>query len=84
MSTIADSLSRTLSVTKSNSKTNDTEEYLRFVVQEAVPNAMTVAELERESLEDKEFGNLQESLVTGKWYQLQQKDYLTVKSELCV
>lgn len=83
-SNIADSLSRMLSATEVNSKVNDTEEYLRFVVEEAVPNAMTVAELERASLEDEEFRNLRECLVSGKWYQLQQKEYLTVKSELCV
>jgi hypothetical protein len=73
-----------LTATEANSKANDTEEYLCFAVEEAVPNAMTVAELERASLEDEEFRNLRECLVLGKWYQLQQKDYLTMKSELCV
>ncbi|XP_062613747.1 uncharacterized protein K02A2.6-like [Saccostrea cucullata] len=82
-SNIADSLSRMLSTDTPNPKTSDTEEYLRFVIEEAVPMAMTVSELERASLEDEDLKNLRECLITGKWYQLQNKDYLTVKSELC-
>ncbi|XP_062600099.1 uncharacterized protein K02A2.6-like [Saccostrea cucullata] len=82
-SNIADSLSRMLSTDTPNPKTSDTEEYLRFVIEEAVPMAMTVSELERASLEDEDLKNLRECLITGKWYQLQNKDFLSVKSELC-
>ena len=76
---IADSLSRLMSTEKSSYPENDTEEYLRLIAEVSTPIAMNTCDIEQASMLDEEFQNIRQCMLSGKWYQLQNKEYLTVK-----
>jgi transposase InsO family protein len=80
---IADSLSHLLSETWKTSETSETEEYLRRIVDESVLIAMSSDEIERASKKDKECDEIRKCLKTGRWFEINFKEYLAVKSELC-
>ena len=81
---IADSLSRLLSETLKTSETSETEEYLCRIVDESLPIAMSSDEIEqRASKKDGEFDEIRKFLKTGRWFEINFKEYLPVKSELC-
>jgi len=61
---IADSLSRLTS--KSESHQHGADEYIHFVVTNAVPQALTVSEIEAESEKDSEIAALRECLLMGE------------------
>ena len=80
---IADALSRLLSEENTvQSKSNITEEYVYFVAKEATPVAMNTVDIEQASSKDPEMKELREGLITGKWYNVQFKEYLPVRHEL--
>ncbi|XP_063412611.1 uncharacterized protein K02A2.6-like [Mytilus trossulus] len=82
---IADSLSRLLVVPKNESKQgeiNQAEEYIRFVASESTPNAVKIEDVDKMSLNDKELQNIRNCLLNGRWQDLLNKQYLTVKQEL--
>ena len=70
---IADSLSCLLSETGKMSETSEMEEYLRGIVDESVPIAMS----------NDEIAEIRKCLKTGRWFEINFKEYLPVKSELC-
>jgi hypothetical protein len=80
---IADSLSCLLSETGKTSETSEMEEYLRRIVDESVPIAMSNDEIERASKKDEEIDEIRKCLKTGRWFEINFKEYLPVKSELC-
>jgi hypothetical protein len=80
---IADALSRLLSSNEQKPVYNETEEYLRLIVDEATPVAMNINEIEQSSENDEEFDEIRKCLRTGRWFEMKYKQYLTVKSELC-
>ena len=49
----------------------------------STPIAMNTCYIEQASMLDEEFQNIRQCMLSGKWYQLQNKEYLTVKMELC-
>ena len=64
---IADSLSRLLSEIGKTSKTSETEEYLRRIVDESVPIAMNSDEIERALKKDEEFGERGRGVKVQNW-----------------
>jgi hypothetical protein len=80
---IADSLSCLLSETGKTSETSEMEEYLRRIVDISVPIAMSNDEIERASKKDEEIDEIRKGLKTGRWFEINFKEYLPVKSELC-
>jgi hypothetical protein len=65
------------------SKTSETEEYWRRIVDESVPIAMNSHEIERALKKDEEFYEVWKCLKTGRWFEINFKEYLPVTSELC-
>ena len=53
-----------------------------MIANEAAPVAIRISDIEEASIEDDDFKGICQCLVSGKWYTLNNKDYLTVKSEL--
>ena len=82
---IADSLSRLLSCTKHKEtiETKNTESYVRFIAQIATPNAMTTRDIERHSENDPELQEIRKCLLDGMWHNIECKEYLPVRGELC-
>ena len=66
------------------SETSETEEYLRRIVDESVPIAMSSDEIERASKKDEEIDEIRKCLKTGRWFEINFTEYLPVKSELCI
>ncbi|CAC5368427.1 unnamed protein product [Mytilus coruscus] len=62
---IADSLSRLLSTNEQKPEYNKTEEYLCMIVDEAIPVAMNIREIEESSENDDEFNEIRTYLRTG-------------------
>ena len=83
---IADTLSRlTDQHTKPCAKLcTKTEEYVRFVAENATPCALSTQEIERASAIDKELSSVRECIQKGRWERLENKRYLMVRSELSV
>ena len=80
---IADSLSRLLCSSVGHSeKKNVSEEYIRFIAKEAVPTAMSMEELDRESEKDVELVAIRACLLSGAWHKLKYQEYLPVRTEL--
>ena len=75
---ISDSSSRLLHPT-SNSK----DEYVNWVAQESTPVALTTREIERDSEKDPELQSVRECLLTGGCHDIEFKEYLRMRSELC-
>lgn len=78
---IADPLSRLVDKQK---KTTDTvaEDYIYFVAKEAVPQAMSMKEIDRESETDEELKTVRQCIQTDKWEQCKIASYRAVKNEL--
>ena len=82
-SNIADSLSRLLPKTAKKSPTSDADsEYIRFVAEEATPKAVSTKEIERASDDDAELSSIRQCLLTGRWYSVENKQYIPVRFEL--
>jgi hypothetical protein len=77
-------LSRLLSETGKTTETSEREEYLRRIADESVPIAMNSNEIERASKKDEEIDEIRKCLKTGRWFEINFKEYLPVKSELCI
>jgi len=63
---IADTLSR-LNQTEGEVKRNVAEEYIRFVAEQASPNAVPIQEVEWESAHDVELSQLRECIKSSDW-----------------
>ena len=79
---IADALSR-LSLSQAE-VTDDAEEYVRFVARNAVPNAITIQEVERESDIDPELAAVRKCILTDSGWETVDVSYRSVRQELCV
>ena len=64
--------------------TADTEDFVKFVTQYAVPKAMSVKETEHESAIDPVLKRVHASVLTGKWTKGEDKSFQIVKDELSV
>ena len=80
---IADSLSRLLHPTPNSKEKNQTDEYVKWVAQESTPVALTTCEIESASEKDPELQSVRECLLSGRWYDIEFKGYLPMRSELC-
>ena len=80
---IADSLSRLLHATSNSKEKNQTDEYVKWVAQESNPVALTTCETESASEKDPELQSVRECLLSGKWHDIEFKEYLPMRSELC-
>ena len=81
---IADVLSR-LSIQESAETSccsQMSEDFVRFVALQAVPKAVTIQDVEKESAGDLELCRIREALKTGDW-KLCDESYISVKNELC-
>ena len=83
---IADSLSRLLHATSNSKEKNQTDEYVKWVAQEFPPPppvALTTREIESASEEDPELQSVRECLLSGRWHDIECKEYLSMRGELC-
>lgn len=80
---IADALSRLTKIEEKESR-SVAEEYIRFVANTAVPQAMTAEEIERESSVDDELDTLRECIKTGNWENSNCPGYKPIRDELCL
>ncbi|XP_068703709.1 uncharacterized protein [Montipora foliosa] len=80
---IADSLSRLLHPTSKSKERNRTDEYVQWVAQESTPVALTTREIESASEEDPELQSVRECLLSGRWHDIEFKEYLPMRGELC-
>lgn len=79
---IADTLSRLIPV-KPELTVNVADEYVRFVAENAAPNAISIQEIEEKSAEDDVLSVVREAIQSGDLKKLA-KDYRTVGNELTV
>ncbi|CAB3987669.1 Transposon Tf2-9 poly, partial [Paramuricea clavata] len=79
---IADALSR-LTMNTSPS-TDDAEDYIRFVAKNAVPNAITIQEVEKESDKDPELSKVRSCILTDDQWESVDVAYRSVRQELSV
>ena len=80
---IADSLSRLLHPTSNLKEKSQTDEYVKWVAQESTPVALTTREIESASEEDPELQSVRECLLSGRWHDIEFKEYLPMRGELC-
>ena len=80
---IADSLSRLLQPPSNSKEKNQTDEYVKWVAQESTPVALTTREIESASEKDPELQSVRECLLSGRWRDIEFKEYLPMRSELC-
>ena len=80
---IADFLSRLLHPTSNLKEKNQTDEYVKWVAQESTPVALTTREIESASEEDPELQSVRECLLSGRWHDIEFKEYLPMRGELC-
>ena len=59
-------------------------DFVKVVVQESTPGAMTAREVERESENDPELCSVRHYIQTGDWSQCKLPRYTSVKNELCI
>ncbi|KAK7104470.1 hypothetical protein V1264_019182 [Littorina saxatilis] len=79
---IADPLSRLVDKEKRPTDTvADLEDYIYLVTKEAVPKAMSMSEIDKESEKDEELKTLREAIQTEKWEKMS-PSYRAVKNEL--
>ena len=81
-SNIADALSRLLPNTVRQASPGDADEYIRFVAEESTPKAISTRDIERASDIDPELCSIRQCLLTGRWYTVENKQYLPVRFEL--
>lgn len=80
---IADSLSRLCCSHSDGGQRNIAEEYVRFVVHEAVPRAMTARQVEEFSDRDAELAEVRDCIRSGNWEDSKCSRYYYVREELC-
>ena len=80
---IADVLSRLNSVQQKDSSGEEAD-FVRVIVEESTPVAMTAKEVERESEKDPELCSVRHYIQSSDWSQCKMPHYLSVKNELCV
>lgn len=80
-SNIADALSR-LTQTSQPIGRNEAEEYVRYIAENATPQAVSIQEIEQESGKDKEFAELRKCIISNEWKDCPQV-YKAVRYELC-
>ena len=80
---IADVLSRLNSVEQKDSSGEEAD-FVRVIVEESTPVAMTAKEVERESEKDPELCSVRHYIQSSDWSQFKMPQYLSVKNELCV
>ena len=56
---------------------------MKWVAQESTPVPLTTREIESASEKDPELQSVRECLLSGKWYDIEFKEYLPMRSELC-
>ena len=78
---IADALSRLTKIEEKESR-SVAEEYIRFVANTTVPQAMSAEEIERESSVDDELDTLRECIKTGNWENSNCPGYKPIRDEL--
>ena len=81
---IADSLSRHTRSKPSADLCSETEEYVRFVAENATTQALSTREIERASEVDEELSSVRECIQKGQWQNVQNKRYLLVRNELSI
>ena len=79
---IADALSRLNSMDQKD-PSGEEADFVRVIVQESTPMAMTAREVERESGKDPELCSIRYYIQSGDWSQCKMPHYLSVKNELC-
>ena len=82
---IADSLSRLLEKEEKEVQPlnrNKTENYVNFLAESCVPTAMSLREIESESLKDPDLESVRQCLLSGKWHTLRATEYMLVRNEL--
>ena len=80
---IADSLSRLLHPTSNSKEKNQTDEYVKWVAQESTPVVLTTREVESASEDDSELQSVRECLLTGRWHDIEFKEYSPMRGKLC-
>ena len=80
---IADVLSRLNSVEQKDSSGEEAD-FVRVIVEESTPVAMTAKEVERESEKDPELCSVRHYIQSSDWSQCKMPHYPSVKNELCV
>ncbi|KAK3791088.1 hypothetical protein RRG08_010491 [Elysia crispata] len=81
----ADALSRLLpkpSMDEEKQNTNKTEEYIKLIVHEATPNALSAQEVEEASKDDPELQQVRQQLSNNKWDK-SSKTFFPMRDELC-
>ena len=78
---IADSLSRLLHPASNSKEKNQTDEYVKRVAQESTSVALTTREIESASENDPELQSVRECLLSGRWHDIEFKEYLPMRSE---
>ena len=79
---IADSLSGLLHPRSNLKEKSQTDEYVKWVAQESTPVALTTREIESASEEDPELQSVRECLLSGRWHDIEFKEYLPMRGEL--
>ena len=79
---LADALSR-LNQTNPKDPSCEIEDFVRYVVHESTPPALTPRQIERESESDPELRSVRYYIQTGDWSQCKMPNYMCVKNELC-
>ncbi|CAB3989579.1 Transposon Tf2-6 poly [Paramuricea clavata] len=81
MQNIADTLSR---LTMNTRPTIDAEDYIRFVAKNAVPNAITIQEVEKEPDKDPELSKVRSCILTDHQWESVDVAYRSVRQEVSV
>ena len=80
---IADALSRLTKIEQAQTR-NVTEDYIRFVAQTAVPQSMTIEEIEDESAVDEELEYVRQSIETEDWDDSNFAKCKPIREQLCL
>ena len=79
---VADSLSRLLPPHPSSVHHHGADEYVQFVTHAAVPNAMSLSEVEEATRQDDELTEVKQAIQSGRFEKC--KSYMPVAGELCI
>ena len=80
---IAYSLSRLLHPTSNSKEKSQRDEFVKWIAQESNPVALTTREIESTSEEDPELQSVRECVLSGRWHDIELKEYLPMRAELC-
>ncbi|CAM1332867.1 Uncharacterised protein r2_g4210 [Pycnogonum litorale] len=84
---IADCLSRLIDPTREGSQSGETYDFVRALVENTLPVAISMEEMQMASKNDEELQQLRKLIVSGTWSTMVPSDltnYVHVKDELCV